>query len=62
MFFAERWRWPPTVVDEQPLRFVRYAPVVVSAFDAIERERQEAEQRKQKTKDAAGRTGPRFGG
>ena len=49
-WFAERYRWPPSVVDEQPVWVVENLPYLASAFDEArdrlsERAQQEAERR-----------------
>lgn len=32
-WFAERWGWPPTVVDEQPAWIMERLPTIATAFD-----------------------------
>ena len=32
-FFAERYHWPPGVVDECPIDFIDYAPTIAMARD-----------------------------
>ncbi|MEE1838078.1 hypothetical protein [Streptomyces sp. SP17KL33] len=33
MWFAERWGWPPSVVDEQPAWIIERLPTLATAFD-----------------------------
>lgn len=32
-WFAERWGWPPSVVDEQPAWIIERLPTVATAYD-----------------------------
>lgn len=32
-WFAERWGWPPSVVDEQPAWIIERLPTLAMAFD-----------------------------
>lgn len=32
-WFAERWGWPPSVVDEQPAWIIERLPTVAKAYD-----------------------------
>jgi hypothetical protein len=49
-WFAERWGWPPSVVDDQPAWIVDRLPTLATAWDEAkaaiqERAQQEAERR-----------------
>lgn len=44
-WFAERWHWPPTVVDEQPVWILDRLPVIAEAFDEARASLQEQAQR-----------------
>ena len=50
MWFAERWHWPPTVVDDQPWWVIDRLPILAEAIDEAratiqERAQQEAERK-----------------
>jgi hypothetical protein len=49
---------PPTVVDEQPLEFVRWAPGLAAAHDYVAEEKRKAAQSSKQTEQ----DGPRFNG
>jgi len=40
-WFAERWGWPPSVVDEQPAWIVERLPTLAIAFDEAKATAQE---------------------
>lgn len=41
-WFAERWGWPPSVVDEQPAWIIERLPTIATAYDEATATRQEA--------------------
>ncbi|MFI8535329.1 hypothetical protein ACIGMX_34430 [Streptomyces aquilus] len=43
-WFAERWGWPPSVVDEQPAWVMERLPTLADAFDTVHAARQERAQ------------------
>jgi hypothetical protein len=40
-WFAERWGWPPSVVDEQPVWILERLPTIATAFDEVKATMQE---------------------
>jgi hypothetical protein len=40
-WFAERWGWPPSVVDEQPAWILERLPTIATAFDEAKATMQE---------------------
>lgn len=57
--FLERWNMPPSVVDEQPLTFLRWAPGIAAAWDYLREQDREAKQSSSQSEQSSG---PRFNG
>lgn len=55
---------PPTLTDEQPLAFLRWAPGLAAAWDVIRNEEQErkAKQQQAESQSQQQQQGPRFNG
>ena len=54
-WFAERWGWPPSVVDEQPAWIIERLPTLATAYDEAKAAVQErAEQQAAATQPSGG--------
>ena len=46
VFFADRWQWPPDVVDNLPVHLYARFPIVAAVRDEVEAEAQRAAARR----------------